>query len=61
MALTQELDDECEEIGSKIVLTSNIIEEEGSPIPIVNHLEKYLIKLNNNFILKLIRKIQIII
>ena len=30
MALTQELDDECEEIGSKIVLTSNIIEEEGS-------------------------------
>ena len=31
MSLTQELDDECEEIGSKIILTSNILEEENSP------------------------------
>ena len=30
MSLTQELDDKCEEIGSKIVLTSNILEEESS-------------------------------
>ena len=31
MALTQELDDACEEIGSKIILTSNVLEEESLP------------------------------
>ena len=28
MSLTQELDDECEEIGSKIILKSDLLEEE---------------------------------
>ena len=31
MSLTQELDDECEEIGSKIILKSDQLEEESSP------------------------------
>ena len=31
MSLTQELDDQCEEIGSKIILTSNVFEEETNP------------------------------
>ena len=31
MSLTQELDDACEEIGSKIILTSNVLEEESPP------------------------------
>ena len=31
MSLTQELDDACEEIGSKIILTSNVLEEESLP------------------------------
>ena len=31
MSLTQELDDECEEIGAKIILKSDQLEEESSP------------------------------